>query len=287
MPRQSRSPRSSSRSSSRGRSARGMPGPGVFELFLRPRRSLPVRLVGLLIRLRAEITLLTVFIVVWVWLARHLPLWGARAVLLAALVLVFAVPVSRRYVTARMWCVCTRHRVRAALLKSRYPSMTYDGKLPYLLWSRPSPVGERVRVWLPAGLSVKDLDRMSDTLATACWARSARLTPVRGQAALVVLDIIRRDPLTGDLPVDTGTTGTGAVGTPVLAPDGMGQLIPLPPRDQPATDNDTAPVPPASPAPSTPPATPRTSGKSGTAATTTSETPSVRGVGGMDVSDYV
>jgi hypothetical protein len=273
-----------------------MPGPGVFELFLRPQRSLPARIVGLAIRLRAEITLLTIFIVIWVWLTRHLPLWGARTAVITTLVLLFAVPVSRRYVTARMWCVCTRHRVRAALLKSRYPSMTYDGKLPYLLWSRPSPIGERVRVWLPAGLSVKDLDRMSDTLATACWARSARLTPIRGQAALVVLDIIRRDPLTGDLPVDTGTTGTegdnagGDSGIADPAPGGMGRLIPLPARDPfaPDTNTGTASAPDSA---STPPATPRSSGtgsgRSGTAATTTSETPSARGVGGMDVSDYV
>jgi hypothetical protein len=259
-----------------------MPGPGVFELFWRPQRSLPVRIVGLLIRLRAEITVITVFVIVWVWLTRHLPLWGVRTVVVAVVVLVFAVPVSRRYVTARAWCVCSRHRVRAALLKSRYPSMTYDGKLPYLLWSRPSPVGERIRVWLPAGLSVKDLDRMSDTLATACWARSARLTPVRGQAALVVLDIIRRDPLTGDLPVDTGTgSATGDTGTPDRAFDGMGQVIPLPARDPLALGIDVD-----TPEPPTPPATPR-SGRSGTAATTTSGTPSARGVGGMDVSDYV
>jgi hypothetical protein len=281
MPRQSRSPRSSSRSSSRGRSPRGVPGPGVFELFLRPRRSLPARIVGLLIRLRAEITLLTLFVIVWVWLIRHLPLWGAWTVVLATVVLVFAVPTSRRYVIARSWCVCTRHRVRAALLKSRYPSMTYDGKLPYLLWSRPSPIGERVRVWLPAGLSVKDIERMTDTLATACWARSARFTPVRGQAALVVLDIVRRDPLTGDLPVDTDAAGTAEASDPV--DEEWGQLIPLPARDESATDDDTT-----SPArPSIAPTAPRTSGTSGTAATTTSETPSARGVGGMDVSDYV
>ena len=85
--------------------------------------------------------------------------------------------------------------------------MTYDGKLPYLLWSRPSPIGERIRVWLPAGLSVKDLERSTDALAAACWARSARFTPVRGQAALVVLDIIRRDPLDGTIPVQSDTTG--------------------------------------------------------------------------------
>src|SRR6185503_15539818 len=123
------------------------------------------------------------------------------------------VPPYGRYLLRRWQCVCTRHRVRAALLKSRYgSSMTYDGKLPYLLWSRPSPIGERIRVWLPAGLSVKDLERSTDVLAAACWADSARITPARGQAALVVLDIIRRDPLARDIPAHTDTTPTGDTG---------------------------------------------------------------------------
>ena len=54
--------RTSSRTrSSRGRGFRGTSGPaGVFDLFLRPQRSLPARIIGLLIRLRAEILLLAV-----------------------------------------------------------------------------------------------------------------------------------------------------------------------------------------------------------------------------------
>ena len=64
----------------------------------------------------------------------------------------------------------------------------------------------------------------------------------------------------------------------------MGQLIPLPARDPPpgtaasGPDHDT----PAPPAPR-----PASSGKARTAATANTETPSARGVGGMDVSDYV
>jgi hypothetical protein len=281
--------RTSSRSrSSRGRGFRGTSGPaGVFDLFLRPQRSLPARIIGLLIRLRAEIFLLTVFVTIWVLLSKYLPPWGARTTVVAVLVLMFAVPASRRYVTARLWCVSSRHRVRAALLNSRYSSsMTYDGKLPYLLWSRPSPTGERIRVWLPAGLSVKDLERSTDALAAACWARSARFTPIRGQAALVVLDIIRRDPLDGTIPVQSDTTGdAGDTPDDAFEPDAdaMGQLIPLPARDPAGTavsgpDHDT----PAPPAPR-----PASSGKARTAATANTETPSARGVGGMDVSDYV
>ena len=185
--------------------------------------------------------------------------------------------------------------MRAALLKSRYgSSMTYDGKLPYLLWSRPSPIGERIRVWLPAGLSVKDLERSTDVLAAACWARSARITPVRGRAALMVLDIIRRDPLDGTIPIESDTT-TGDTGDmwddgfeDGLEPGGdvMGQLIPLPARD-PATTQGTAASGAGHATPAQPAPRPATGGKARTAATASTETPSARGVGGMDVSDYV
>jgi hypothetical protein len=56
-------------------------------------------------------------------------------------------------------------------------------------------------VWLPAGLSVNDLERIIDEIGTACWAREARITPVQGQAALVWVDVIRRDPLGAPRPL--------------------------------------------------------------------------------------
>ncbi|MEU6701333.1 hypothetical protein [Pseudonocardia sp. NPDC046786] len=117
-------------------------------------------------------------------------------------VLVVGIPASRRYLLARCWAVTTRHRMRACFGQTR--TMTHDGRMPLLLWSRPSPVGERVRVWLPAGLSVKDIDQVSDRIAAACWARISRVTPVRAQAALVVVDVIRRDPLTVAEIIPTG-----------------------------------------------------------------------------------
>ncbi len=56
-------------------------------------------------------------------------------------------------------------------------------------------------MWLPAGLSVNDLERIIDEIGAACWAREARITPVQGQAALVWVDIIRRDPLGAQRPL--------------------------------------------------------------------------------------
>jgi hypothetical protein len=120
--------------------------------------------------------------------------------------------------------------------------MTHDGRMPYLWWSRPSPVGERVRVWLPVGLSVKNLERVTAELATACWAREVRITSSRSQAAYVVVEVVRRDPL-----------GSNLVLTPAVIDDlepedisdddaSDGTVVPLPDRAS------LAPVPTAQPA---------------------------------------
>jgi hypothetical protein len=187
--------------------------------------------------------------------------------------------------------------------------MTHDGKLPFLLWSRPSPVGERVRVWLPAGLSVKDLERVTTETAAACWASEVRLTPNRRQAALVVVDVIRRDPLTGDALTpqvvdDLDTDRPDVAGQADLVEDdatgtdGFGTVVPLlPPRS-------TLPPPPSGDTPDTGttgptagtgqngsrPRTRRNPAPAGTEASTGSSStgePPVTGFGGVDVSDYL
>ncbi len=70
-----------------------------------------------------------------------------------------------------------------------------NGRLPFLLWARPSPVGEHVLVWLPAGMAVKDLDRITNELAAACWAKDTRIIPSRRRAFFAHIHVIRRDTL--------------------------------------------------------------------------------------------
>ena len=138
------------------------------------------------------------------WLGHTMALIVVTVLVLSILV----IPASRRYLNRRWWSVTTRHRMRACFVQTR--TMTHHGRLPLLVWSRPSPVGEKVRVWLPAGLSVKDLERVTTETAAACWAADVRITPSRRQAALVVVDVIRRDPLTGGAltPQPWSTTST-------------------------------------------------------------------------------
>ncbi len=279
---------------------------GAVEIFLRPQHSWWMRILGFIIRLRAELTILIVLLVARYWAWPKLEGWlGHTTALLMATVLVLSIlvtPASRRFLNRRWWSITTRHRLRACFLQTR--TMTHDGKLPFLLWSRPSPVGERVRVWLPAGLSVKDLERVTAETAAACWASEVRLTPNRRQAALVVVDVIRRDPLTGDALTpqvvdDLDPDRPDAAGQADLVEDdatgtdGFGTVVPLlPPRNTlpPPPSGDTLDTGTPGPTAGTGQNGSRTRTRKNPApageASSTGEPP-VTGFGGVDVSDYL
>lgn len=121
-------------------------------------------------------------------------------VLLAvALGVLFGAGRLRRRVSAWVWCVVVRHRLRLCFAEFiRSASRLHPGRLPLILWARPTPAGERVWVWLRPGLDLTDLDGKADKLAVACWAGEARMVRASARhAALVRVDITRRDPLTG------------------------------------------------------------------------------------------
>jgi hypothetical protein len=288
---------------------------GTVEIFTRPDQHWFWRILGALVRFRAELTLTVTTVVVFVHLrALYTPdpsvgvaaeqaeppelLWGwdsgtwAALTMVTVIAVVLAVPASRRFTITRIWCVITRHRVRACFVKTR--TMTHHGRTPYLLWARPSAVGERIRVWLPAGLSVKDLERVTAELATACWARESRITAVRAQAALVVVDIVRRDPLSARTPL-TPVLLDDIDQDPNWAADSGGSfddddtVVPLPARSAVAPPVTPEPTPAALAASGRPERKTRTStGRNGSTAPVAENAPDpVTGYGGVDVSDYV
>jgi hypothetical protein len=166
-----------------------------FETFHRPQRSTPARVLGLLIRLRVELVVLAVGLACWVWLDTRLPAWAAGVTLGGIVLVILVVPGSRRFVTRRGWAVVTRHRLRTTFVERRV--MNYSGNVPLLLWSRPSPVGERVLVLLRAGIDAHDLELAASFIAVSCVASDVRITPHRKVSALVLVEVVRRDPLTG------------------------------------------------------------------------------------------
>jgi hypothetical protein len=152
--------------------------------------------------------------VIWYWLPEILLSLGLvygwtalmetanLAVSLLVVVLVVGVPAAigpiRRSLIALAWCFIVRHRLRKCF--ASFIASNWDGSMPLILTARPTPAGERVWVWLRPGLSVADLeaDGQLKRLAVACWANEVRVVRCsRRNAALVRVDVARRDPLTG------------------------------------------------------------------------------------------
>jgi hypothetical protein len=110
-------------------------------------------------------------------------------------------PVRRR-LSAWSWCLVVRHRLRvcfARLIRGAGPSG--PGALPLVLWARSTPAGERVWLWLRPGLELLDLDGKTGLIAVTCWASEVRVARASQRfAALIRVDVARRDPLTGLVP---------------------------------------------------------------------------------------
>jgi hypothetical protein len=116
------------------------------------------------------------------------------AIILAGFVgLVLAVPHSRRFITRRFWCVLARHRLQRLCYEARLH--TRSGRLPLILWTRPTKVGERAWLVCRAGICAEDFDAHLGELRAACYARDARVTRNRRWSQLITIDIIRRDTL--------------------------------------------------------------------------------------------
>lgn len=186
-----------------------------FEVFSRPQRSLPARLVGLVIRWRAELLLLGLLLTAWIWLTKQMPAWAAGTTLGGTVLVVMIWPASRRYLIHRGYAVMVRHRLRSTFVERRV--MNYSGNLPLLLWARPTPVGERVWVLLRAGIDPQDIEVAASYYAVSGWARDARVVPNQRLAAIVVVEIVRRDPLTGPA---------------VVSPLSRTHLVPVPPLEE-------------------------------------------------------
>ncbi len=129
-----------------------------------------------------------------------MPNYAVACVLAFPLVAAVQFPVAA---SAGSWagstCSCVRHRLRTALVQ--LGSRNRSGKLPWLIWWHPTPVGERVWLCLVAGMSAAQIEEAADALAAACFARQVRVETNRRMTAFVRVDIIRRDPLESPTPI--------------------------------------------------------------------------------------
>ena len=162
--------------------------------------------------------------VAWRWRTETLILAAVTAAIwrLAALgaiilgtaaVLVVAVPVTRRFTLRRFWCVLARHRLQRLCYEARLH--TRSGRLPLILWTRPTKVGERAHVLCRAGICAEDFEAHIGELRAACYARDARVTRNRRWSQLVTIDIIRRDTLAASHAVASPLVSHGTRPRPV------------------------------------------------------------------------
>ena len=185
-------------------------------------------------RWRTELIVLGGLLAVLWWLSRQVTIIWAAVVLAAVIGIIFAVPQSRRFITRRFWCVLARHRFHRLCWEARLH--TRAGRLPVVLWTRPTKVGERLTVWCRAGIAAEDFEQHTGELRAACYARDARVTRNTRWSQLVTIDIIRRDTLAAKHTVGSPLARLSAVyagvldGSPALAgvPDSDGVPLPWP-----------------------------------------------------------
>jgi hypothetical protein len=138
----------------------------------------------------------------WIALANATPAMVTLAILAPLVGIPAAVPALRRRVVAIAMCFIVRHRLRVCF--SQFIIANKSGSLPLILWARPTPVGERVWVYLRPGLSLARLQSRLDEIAVTCHATSVlvELASESKKAAYLRFDIKRREVLTANVNSD-------------------------------------------------------------------------------------
>src|SRR5262249_47549526 len=139
---------------------------------------------GVAWRWRTELTILTLVSAALWRLAPPIPHPSARLVVRPVPPAASVLPWTRR----RFWCVLARHRVQKLCWEARLH--TRSGRLPLVLWTRPTKVGVRLFVLCRAGICAEDFDAHRGELRAACFAREARVTRHTRWSQLVTIAII-------------------------------------------------------------------------------------------------
>ncbi len=162
-------------------------------------RSLWVQLLLAVWRWSIEITLTVLVLIAWFRLRTHMPAYAVACVLTFPIVAACNFKRGRWLIGGLLYVLFVRHRLRTALVQ--LGSRNRSGKLPWLVWWYPTPVGARVVLLLVAGMSAKQIEESADALAAACRARQVRVDTSRRWTAFVRVDVIRHDPLESGTPI--------------------------------------------------------------------------------------
>ncbi len=137
---------------------------------------------------------------VWLWLAAAARLADAghddRLAVLAPLGLVLAIVAvspARRVARRLLWRSWLRRRWDAAC---RYAELaTLNDRVPRIVRLRSVAVGEALRVRVPAGINVTQLEAAAETLAAVLGLREVRVERDEANARLADVTLVRHDPL--------------------------------------------------------------------------------------------
>jgi len=148
---------------------------------------------------RLELALIVLLAVAYVWLGGKLGREDADRLIVAAAFMVALLgwtrePLARSLARShlrRRWALACRH----AELASR------NDRVPWVMRCALTRAGEQLRVRLPAGAQVPDLENASERLAAFLAVREVRVTrdPANARHARVV--VLRRDPLADPQPI--------------------------------------------------------------------------------------
>lgn len=148
---------------------------------------------GTLWRWRTEFSLVLAMVGIGYGLTLVITIIGALTAVAMSGLLLGVIPRTRRFFIRRFWCLVTRHRFQRMCWETRLHSRS--GRLPLVLWIRPTEVGERAFVWCRAGISSEDFEAHTDDIRAACYARDARVARNKQHSQMVTIDVIRRDTL--------------------------------------------------------------------------------------------
>jgi hypothetical protein len=148
---------------------------------------------GVLWRFRTEVATLIVLGAAFAALVYRVHLILAAVILGGLVLILVALPWTRRFFMRRAWCVLSRHRIQKVCFETRMH--TRSGRLPLVLRIHPTEVGDRALIWCRAGICFEDFEAHTGELAAACYAREARVERSKRWAQLVTVQIVRRDTL--------------------------------------------------------------------------------------------
>lgn len=163
---------------------------------------------GVAWRWRTELAILTALAAALWQLATLITITWAAIALAALTAALTTIPATRRFISRRFWCVLGRHRLQRLCYEARLH--TRSGRIPLVLWTRPTKVGERAHILCRAGVCAEDFEAHIGELRAACYARDARVTRNRRWSQLVTIDIIRHDTLAAKQTVPSPLPGLPA-----------------------------------------------------------------------------